>query len=252
MWNRYALQMSTLDPSQTNGRADWFPTDEREILCWFGCLILMGLKDLPNHRLYWSPKDFYGCPVLKSCITRARFEALVRCVHLVNNARLPGPGDAAHDKIGKARWLIEEFTRISQAQYHCERICTVDEVMVPYKGRFCTIRQYMKAKPCKFGIKIWALASSRSRYVSNLIVYLGAAEVRELDELVGANAVLTAVRGLEGLGHVIVTDNYFTSVKLSMELLAQGFYTTGTVKKLDIKGFSILSGRVSKLISPGT
>jgi hypothetical protein len=100
----------------------------------------------------------------------------------------------------------------------------------------------MKGKPVKFGIKVWALASSQSRYVSNLIVYFGAGDTREEDELVGADAVLMAVRGLERRGHVIITDNFFTSVKLFMTLLDYGFYATGTVKK-GSKGFpSSLAG----------
>jgi hypothetical protein len=65
--------------------------------------------------------------------------------------------------------------------------------MVPYKGRYCNIRQYMKRKPVKFGIKVWALASSHSRYVSNFIVYLEARDAREENDLVGADAVLIAV-----------------------------------------------------------
>jgi hypothetical protein len=88
----------------------------------------------------------------------------------------------------------------------------------------------------KYGLKVWALASSQSRYVSNAIVYLGAGDVRAENELLGTNVVLMAVRGLEGRGHVIITDNFFTSVRLHTELLKCGFYATGTVKK-GSKGF---------------
>jgi hypothetical protein len=88
----------------------------------------------------------------------------------------------------------------------------------------------MKGKPVRFGIKIWALASSSSRYVSNVLVYLGVGDVREEDDLLGADAVLQAVRGLEGRGHTIITDNFFSSVKLFRSLLERGFYATGTVK----------------------
>ena len=94
----------------------------------------------------------------------------------------------------------------------------------------------MKRKPVKYGLKVWALASSQSRYVSNVIVYLGAGEAQVENELLGANAVLVAVRGLENRGHVIITDNFFTSVKLHTELLRRGFYATGTLKK-GSKGF---------------
>jgi hypothetical protein len=91
-------------------------------------------------------------------------------------------------------------------------------------------------------MKVWSLASTHSRYVSNLIVYLGAGDTRNEDKLVSADAVLTAVRGLEGRGHVIITNNFFTSVKLFMTLYDRGFYATGTVRK-GSKGFlSSLAG----------
>lgn len=48
--------------------------------------------------------------------------------------------------------------------------------------------------------------------------------------------MLVAVRGLECRGHVVITDNFFTSVKLYVELLKRGFYATGIVKK-GLKGF---------------
>jgi hypothetical protein len=78
--------------------------------------------------------------------------------------------------------------------------------------------------------------SSQSRYISNVIVYLGVGEDRVENKLLGANAVLVAVRGLENRGHVIITDNFFTNIRLHTELLRRGFYGTGTVKKVS-KGF---------------
>jgi hypothetical protein len=149
----------------------------------------------------------------------------------VDNLTLPTAETPNHNKLAKCRWLVEHFSTVSKSLYNYDINCTMDEIMVPYKGRYCNIRQYMKGKPVKFGIKVWALASFHSRYVSNLIVYLGAGDAREEDDLVGADAVLVAVRGLEGRGHTIITDNFFTSVRLSMALLERGLYTTGTVKK---------------------
>jgi hypothetical protein len=105
------------------------------------------------------------------------------------------------------------------------------------KSKYCNIREYLKGKPVKFEIKIWALDSSQSCYVSNIIVYLSASDAREEDELVEADTVLVVVRGMEGRGHVIIMDNFFTSVKLFMTILEMGFFATDTVKK-GSRGFS--------------
>jgi hypothetical protein len=72
------------------------------------------------------------------------------------------------------RWLLDKFRRLSHEHYNCEVVVTVDEIMVVYKGHFCNIRQFVRSKPTRFGIKVWILASSQSRYVYNMVVYLGA------------------------------------------------------------------------------
>jgi hypothetical protein len=51
----------------------------------------------------------------------------------------------------------------------------------------------------KFGIKIWTLASSQLRYVSNVIVYLGASDVQAEDDVVGVEAVLVASKVRRGV-----------------------------------------------------
>ena len=129
--------------------------------------MLMGLKEFPHVRCYWDRKAFYNCPLISEAMTRTRFEAIVCCLHLVNNEGLvTDREDPVYDKLGKVRWLCEDFATRSQALYNNERVLTVDEIMIPYKGRFCNICQYMKSKPVKFGVKVWALANSESRYES--------------------------------------------------------------------------------------
>jgi hypothetical protein len=64
--------------------------------------------------------------------------------------------------------------------------------------------------------------------------------------LVGVQAVLSVVQGLENRGHVVVVDNFFTSVALAMSLLERKFWMIGTVKK-GSKGFPpSLAGLSSK------
>ncbi len=50
--------------------------------------------------------------------------------------------------------------------------CTVDEAMIPFKGRL-GMKQYMKDKPTKWGIKVFVLADAHNGYVKNIQVYTG-------------------------------------------------------------------------------
>lgn len=141
------------------------PLDIEELLAWFGILMLMGLKEFPHIRCYWDRWAFYNCPLISEAMPRKRFEAIIRCLHLVDNATVVTDwDDPAYDKLAKVRWLCKAFASMSQGLYNNKRVLTVDEIMIPYKGRFCNIRQYTKAKPVKFGVKVWALANAESRY----------------------------------------------------------------------------------------
>ena len=51
---------------------------------------------------------------------------------------------------------------------------SIDEGMIAYKGRL-SFRQFMPAKPTKYGINVWMAADAKNGYVSNFAVYLGQA-----------------------------------------------------------------------------
>lgn len=78
-----------------------------------------------------------------------------------------------YDKIAKIRWLLESFVLACKHLYNCEHHVYVKEIVIPYHGRRCSIKQYMKNKHVKYGIKVRCLAKSKSRYVYNLHVYTG-------------------------------------------------------------------------------
>lgn len=44
--------------------------------------------------------------------------------------------------------------------------------MIPFKGRL-GMKQYMKYKPMKFGIKVWVAADAVTTYCYNFEVYVG-------------------------------------------------------------------------------
>lgn len=50
------------------------------------------------------------------------------------------------------------------------------------------------------------------------------------DAKIAHDIVLQLMDGLHGKAHVVFTDNYFTSIPLLLELLAQGTYGVGTVQ----------------------
>ena len=96
----------------------------------------------------------------------------------------------------------------------------------------------MPKKPQNWKIKVWCLADSVSKYVYNFNIYCSKVEniggrdvlVECGDGSMARSAVLKLMVGLEGKGHVVVTDNYFSSIEVFIELANMEIYATGTMR----------------------
>ena len=78
--------------------------------------ILMGVKVLPTIRDYWKRSQFLQCSLVPRVFTQNRFESLLRCLHLVNNADIETNKESPrYDKLAKVRWIIIDFVTKSQA-----------------------------------------------------------------------------------------------------------------------------------------
>ena len=233
--NRYArtfLPPRGDNPARTKGGSDWEDVDRNEIKGWLGICILMGCKRLPSIRQYWMrSQPFLYCDLISSVMTLERWQRILRCLHLVHNSTLiRDVANVNFDRIAKTRWLVEMFVQVSKDIYNLEREITVDECVIPYKGKYCYIRQFMPDKPVRFGIKVWLLASSKSRFVTGMEVYFGEGTGAGPHGL-GYHVVERMMKGLEHRGHCLVIDNFFGSVNLFHELMCQGIWATGTVRK---------------------
>ena len=49
---------------------------------------------------------------------------------------------------------------------------SIDEAMIAFRGQL-SFRQYVPAKPMKYGIKVWVRADSHNNYVHEFDVYVG-------------------------------------------------------------------------------
>jgi hypothetical protein len=125
--------------------------------------------------------------------------------------------------------------------WYLGKFITIDEMMIRYKGTYSPIRQYMPKKPQKWGLKVWCVACSISKFVWNFEIYCGKENgiipppLVQPQPMVGDarlahNVVLRLLDGLWDLGHCVTMDNYFTSIGLFTTLLAKGMYACGTIR----------------------
>ena len=109
------------------------------------------------------------------------------------------------------RYLLDHLRHAFQSEYVPHKQVTVDESMVPFKGRL-SLKQYMKDKPVKFGIKIWVLADTVTSYCYNFDVYVGKnAEVVNENLGLASKEVIALTKIIEMKGYEIYTDNFYTS-----------------------------------------
>jgi hypothetical protein len=267
--NRYARQDDGAGGTMEGRR--WEQLTMAGLKAFMAIHIYIGLKKQPNLKTYWMHDSIFHCDTISNIFTRQRFQDLRRCLHITNPAQYENVqrDDPAYDKIHQTRWLVDAIRERCKAAWNLGKKLTIDEMMVRYKGTYSPIRQYMPNKPLKWGLKVWCLACSVSKYVWNFYFYCGKSQAvnpplipivpdppivmpgeptvdpplatmkpqpvqppraRRGEAKLAHEVVLNMVSGFEGRGHLLVMDNYFSSIGLFQELLAKGIYATGTMR----------------------
>ena len=186
---------------------------------FIGIIIFMGIIKLPRLELYWS-NQYNGIesPGIARVMPLVRFEQLFRCFHLSNNETQIPYGQPGHDKLFKVRSLLGIVVPHFQTECSIHRECTIDEAMIPYKGRLA-FKQYMKDKPTKWGIKVFVLADAHNGYIKNIQIYSGKSmETSGVDIGLCSKVCLDLFENLETSGLQLYTDNYYTSPILYLHL----------------------------------
>ena len=197
----YIVEQTNLYALQCMGDelfAVWTKVTIEELKAFVGFMILMGMVNLPSLADYWSKDSTFRYSPVADRISRDRFLEIHRYLHLVDNSTLAPPGSPEYNKLGKVQHIINTLNDSFQSTYNVHREVSVDEAMIPFKGR-SSLKQYnMPKKPVKRGIKVWMLADAVNGFVSRLEVYTGkSADGAEVG--LGARVVKTLTQHLQNL-----------------------------------------------------
>ena len=136
-------------------------------------------------------------------------------------------GQPGHDPLNKVRPVLNHLKNRFSSTYLPHQNITVDEAMIPFKGRLF-FRQYMPAKPTKFGIKVWEVCDSTSGFCLDFDIYTGkSSNVGEHG--LGYDVTTRLVSQYYGKNHHVYIDRFFSSLPLAQELLRHNTYVCGTV-----------------------
>ena len=90
----------------------------------------------------------------------------------------------------------------------------------------------MRAKPTKWGWKLWQLACATSSFTLHISAYVGAAAAIDAkkEEALGTEVVCTLLEPYKEKGRAVAVDNFFSSVDLAQKLWMMGIGMVRTVK----------------------
>ena len=224
--NMYALQKSGQE----------LKTTKKEIELFIGLYLRMGKIQANTVVAYWESDSRH--PPVADHMARNRFTTLASHIHLVDNETVKN--DEKEDRLWKVRPWIEmhranlELIRPAQNQ-------SVDEVMVPFKGR-SHLKQFMRNKPHRWGFKLWARTGSDG-ILHDWDVYQGSANKNPKDKsplgLSGEVDMKMAEKLPQGKNFKIYADNFFSSLQLVKELKEKSIWYVGTVRENRLKGCSL-------------
>lgn len=183
-------------------------------------------KTLPIDFL-WNKS--YGPRIFASIMSRNKFKRILRSfrfdIKSTRRARL------TDDKFALIRDIFESFRSNCVTAYTPTMQLTIDEQLLPVKSR-CKLISFMPNKPDKYGIKFWLLVEVDTKYVCNIIPYLGAAE-RETRgaKSLAEDVVLRLIDPLKNRGYNVCCDNFFTSLDVANRLSDISTTIVGTLRK---------------------
>ena len=110
-------------------------------------------------------------------MTKNRFEVISQFLHFSDSTQEPQRGDANNDRLFKVRAILSRVHENIQAVYEPSKIISIDEGMIAFKGRL-SFRQYIPAKPTKYGIKVWMAQTLTMAMWQTSLFTLGARETK--------------------------------------------------------------------------
>ncbi len=215
---RYAEQMNN----------DKFVCTPNDIKVFVGILILSGHHCYPRQECYWSTDQNFDCPLVRNAMTKNRYKEIKKCLHFNDNSKIP---DKCEDKCYKIRPILDICNHNFNMFGYFVNKFSIDEKIVEYFGRH-PIKQYIRGKPIRFGLKEWALCGTNG-YTFQFSVYQGKHETtieeKYTDWNLGAKVVLSLADKLP-LGGQLFFDNFFTDIQLIDALSQKEICATGTVR----------------------
>lgn len=204
----------------------WRNVDICTMRAYYGLLLLAGVYRSRGEDITELWDDQKGRPIFRATMSLKLFKLINQCVRFDDKENRMNASE--RHKLEPIRNVFDKWVQRVRALYVPGKFITVDEQLLPYRGR-CPFIQYIPNKPAKYGIKIWVLCDSKSYYAYNLEVYVGRNRNSTPEVNQAENVVMRLVDGLNGRN--VTADNWFTTYSLARQLKRQQMTLVGTIRK---------------------
>ncbi|XP_067283810.1 piggyBac transposable element-derived protein 4-like [Pseudorasbora parva] len=211
----------------------WKNFTVEEFFKYLGLTFFFALVRLTNIRDYWRTNTIFSQQFPHSVMARDRYQVISWNIHMsdpdedVHNDRKRGT--PAYDRLFRLKPLLDDIKHACRAFYHPRQNLSVDERMVATKAH-TGMTQYMKAKPTKWGFKLFVLADSSIGYTLDFAVYTGKSVFASGVGLAYDSVMSLMNKSSLGSGYNVYVDNFYTSPKLFMDLYSMNFGACGTYR----------------------
>ncbi|XP_046588357.1 piggyBac transposable element-derived protein 4-like [Neodiprion virginianus] len=221
----------------------WKNTTVTEMYRFFALSMLMSRVKKVSIEEYWSTDELLRTESFPRIMTKDRYKSLLQMLHFHDNNETTN-----QDVLIKIRSIIDKLRNsFSRAFYPYKYLC-IDESLLLFKGR-CFFKQYIPSKRSRFGIKSFVICDCHTGYIQDFIVYCGARTDITNNNLAeigkSGNIVMTLMEPYLNKGHVLVTDNWYSSPALFSLLHHNRTHAFGTVKK-NRRGMPNISNKLCK------
>ena len=163
---------------------------------------------------------------------RDRFKLILKFLHFNDNTTY-NPEHSDRDRLHKVRPFLDILLDRFRNVYSPGKNLSVDESLVLFKGRL-HFHQLIKTKCSRFGIKLYELTTSEG-ITLDVLVYCGKgmyyAEDNQYENMATTERIpVELMRPFLNRGHVLYTDNFYTSPNLAKFLLRNQTYLCGIIR----------------------
>ena len=228
--NKQAEYIKATKPNRYYGKM-WKSVTVKEMKAFWGLRIIMETLVVKNrYEQYWYQKPetwLLHTPSFAEVMARDRFLSIWSFLHIVDEQ---DPQLDKTDKIYKVRPLFNHLRMKFKKYYVPDKQLSLDEGMIPTKNKL-SIRQYIKDKPIKWGIKTFLLCESKTGYICDAEIYTGKCDNPTNIEVLGAtgNVVRRLLQDYQNKNYTVYTDRFYTSPRLYKYLATIGIHACGTV-----------------------